>query len=310
MRSVNVVAWGLVLGSFFWACASETATNEGDAGASNDRVDGSVGVDGDAPGSDGGVVSSDGSTPSPACEGYANALCAHMTTCRELTFSYASQASCVADQASLCRARGASPGTGFTPAVLAACTNALTTAACNQITNPWRNYAMVALPECRPSGARAKGATCAFDSDCASATCEGVDGCGTCANASPPPKGPAPGIGASCAAYGFCKDGTCLNGTCVAFIGNGGACAGASGAKCEPDATCRNSVCTALTIAAPGANLDGTRVCGPGSYARSGKCVPRAEASAACDGDWGCATGLACLENKCVDLAAFATTCR
>jgi hypothetical protein len=232
-----------------------------------------------------------------ACANLAAARCSQRSNCSrpdgtlgpgvDLLETYGDLPTCLAREALACRNELAAPRTGNSAAKVVACVAAFTTFSCADF------FDNVPPAACAPTGSRAEGAPCTFDSQCESGACAGaVEGVwGTCGH-------PAV-LGQDCSATRCAHGERCLAGArvCAApgLAGDacdrthpcdrGLACASDSGATttgtCRPAGTSAGASCSATS-----AGCDGTRglACGGPDGARTCRPVGFAGATAAPDG--------------------------
>jgi hypothetical protein len=174
-------------------------------------------------------------TAAEACAALAQAECTKRMTCsngNNITRVYGEMGVCVTRGTLSCTNALASPGNGNDPTVVAACTAAYATLACNDFFDG-------KLPApCTPTGSVATGGACTFNGQCMTGYCGDTKNklCGTCAAV--------PAAGDSCAtgqcghgqtcvdATMLCQNNGLLNGSCDANdpCGNGLSCVGNSAA--------------------------------------------------------------------------------
>ncbi len=164
----------------------------------------------------------------------AKAICSREKTCNDFAFktAWVDDSTCVARHKLALLDRLSAPGTGDTVTSFGLCAAAYPTFGCDKIAGN-------DVPgDCRPDGTVAKGAACAWHSQCASGFCARAsdESCATCE--------PKPKAGDSCATVDDCGRGLlCVLDKCVKLGKKGEACdvGGSSGAAspCEPGLGCK-----------------------------------------------------------------------
>ncbi|HEY3357690.1 MAG TPA: hypothetical protein VGQ83_30840 [Polyangia bacterium] len=153
-----------------------------------------------------------------ACAAYARTVCALRDGCTAglgVLVRYGDSATCEAREAVACGRELAAPGTGVTAAVLEACTAALPAQSCGTF------FEDRPIAACAAAGARAIGAGCAVNGQCAAGYCQlaGGSACGACA-AAPAAGAPCPNTGEVAAGLACSK----VTRTWVPLGGAGAAC--------------------------------------------------------------------------------------
>jgi hypothetical protein len=277
MRSLQ--SWIVVLASLTTAlgCGGVTSAVSGDAGGS-DAPSGDTSPVADAPA---------GETPAEgriaeACAAVAKAVCDKRVACSGkinatgvgIIRMFGTMTECLTRQALQCTSAFKAPGSGHSLATEQECVSAFANYSCAEFFAD-----SVPLP-CQPPGARVNGAACAFDAQCKSDFCTGEKNaaCGTC--------GPAPALGASCAASdcgrGQVCDGTTT--TCKAL--------GVAGDPCDS-----GDVCGYALICSGNAATTANRICEATISDLGAAC---GGAMPVCDGTVGLYCGGAMGAKKCV----------
>ncbi len=210
------------------AGASAAGTSGASAGAAGSSASGGMPAASGAAGSGAG-----GSSPvTAACTAYANARCTHYRDCLGVSFglAYASLADCVAVTSQYCPLEVGAPGTSRSVAQLTACAEATVPQTCAE----WLSAAPAA---CVLPGTQVEGASCEYNSQCASTYCAQTGGawCGKCQARST--LGQECAIGVSSCAFGL----VCAAHVCATPKAEEQACA--SSAECRADLRCSAGLC-------------------------------------------------------------------
>ena len=297
--------------------AVNTVGAGGSAAGTKGGAGGASGSTGGTSGGTGGTNPEGGTTPDQICADSASAICETYRACIPTYFSqwYGDMDTCVTTLAAIsCRFRLNAPGTGDTPATIAACAAARRVARCPEI---FENEVVACLPQ---RGTLANGAKCATSSQCQSQYCTLAFGsdCGTCA--------PTVAAGGKCTgAVGECAGSLqCVSGVCGTHPKVGEDCtfvpcrfglACPSGLCREPakagescasnwcdtrgDLVCRNDICERWQYVGSGERCDievgphcsRASICKASPGSTSGTCLPPAAEGQACDE----VTGPACV---------------
>ena len=224
----------------------------------------------------------------PACADYARAYCAKLDQCgnKAAQRTFGSVDACVARASMRCVSAAAAPSSGSTAVTIDACTGTIPTASCAEWLEPEPVVCAIS------PGTLAKGAACAFGTQCASTYCAiplGA-GCGQCAAV--------PGAGDDCTATRGCGpanlrcdasgSGKCLplggasapcdaSAPCLAGLD----CVGAEPKKmtqgaCQPARATLGAACDPARVAAPGCDRNQGLDCDKASL----QCVAVATATA------------------------------
>ena len=170
-----------------------------------------------------------------ACADRAKAYCDKLFACFDavVVSTYGDVTRCAERQKLACVPAILATGSTTTAGDVRACAAALPGATCEDL------FTLHAPPvACRPkAGSGAGGATCAFDSQCATSRCNEAGGCGSCTTRS--------SEGKDCRITDDCEYGlTCAaSSKCRALVAVGAACS--DDAPCKPPAGCLQSQCVA-----------------------------------------------------------------
>jgi len=252
----------------------------------------------------------------------ATAVCNKLNSCAALVVNadYGDVATCITRETLAYKNTLSAPSTGWSPASLDACAQAVPGASCVDLLG----HNLPAACQ-TPAGHLAAGAACADNAQCQSAYCNIASGsCGAC-SAAPTAGGACTGDaqcpqGEICSSVGACVTPAAAGSTCsstqpcqATLVCKNGACteSDAAGASCTlitgtfgscndlANLFCNGSVCTSLTFAAAGqacgAMLTGLAVTGFAVCSASGQCVDSVCHAFAADGAACSATGAKCM---------------
>jgi hypothetical protein len=259
-----------------------------------------------------------------ACVDGARARCRATDACEPGAAAYWGGIDRCAEQSRRwCRAMVAAPGAAITVDGLRACLDAQARMSCDDRTEP---------EACVFRGSLPLRAACAFPAQCKSGTCAFDRGkaCGRCVDDAPKMKGepcqfrldcangltcidavcaPFKQVGEACEVLECARKLQCANGECTPYAKVGEACADYPGVACSPEGKCVAGTCVAREPPKrPGEACDDSLDCLDFGCVRR-KCVSLGEEGAACGDPEStpmCATGLACVDEKCRALDASA----
>jgi len=288
--------------------ATAGAATAGSATAGADAAGGTVGASGASGGSAGLLL---GDSPTEACIAYVVAQCLRRQECQG---DPSSIQSCLLN-ASACPDLMFSNGSTRTVSSLKACTAEFATYSCEQL-----NLGFV--PDCTSAGTRAPGQACAFNSQCASLSCDRPNQCGQCASLGE--------LDADCSGVGMaCKPGlSCDRSTkrCATYVYTSPDDPRfAKGMACTPQTGCNAGLyCAATGVCAlkptVGTSCADAPSCGDDSYCALADnfCTALPGFGAPCGmgtgGDSFCPSGAACwlfdTSWTCMPLGGSGTTCQ
>ena len=200
-------------------------------------------------------------SPETACDELARAQCAKLDECRleGVAQTFGDLGTCIARRSDQCLSALSSPDTGVSPAFQEHCAHAMAAQSCLDFLENRP------VPACiTPTGARAIGDPCAFNSECDTAFCAIASdaACGSCA--------PQPQVGDECADQGCGYALSCnANKTCAEWVAAGGACD--ADQPCAPHTWC----------VTPAGSATGT--CMPSGTTVGAPCDPHKQTAAGCD---------------------------
>jgi hypothetical protein len=229
--STIAIAVGVGVGALA-GCGSSSVSAAGDGGGGNE-----AGIDADADAR----APDDPRRPAAdaACSERATAYCARLDACfhAELARVYGDASRCEARQKLSCTPAVLAAGSATTPDDVRACASALAGATCDDLFVVHRAPAACHAK----AGSLANDASCGFDAQCASSHCYGAGaalvGCGHCA--------PRASDGGACANANDCDDGLVCAKTarCRAPLDIGGTCS--DDAPCKATSLCLQGKCIA-----------------------------------------------------------------